>query len=94
MKVKKETLTKGLAVAHQLVTKALDSPDAMQFFTKLTNRGAVQKRLAALAERWEKSLPDLRTGNPDRAIERECCMRELRLALEGEALTTTKEETA
>ena len=85
----KDALKKGLSVAHKLATQALGSPDAMSLFSKLANNkdNALRNRLSALCDRYEKSLPDLRTGNLERALERECLVREVRLVIDGDALT-------
>lgn len=89
---KKETIKRTLTVAHQLATKVLGSPDAVALVKSWRDQHDVRVRVSALATHWEQSLPALRTSDPQRAIERECCVRELRLALGAEEVTKTTQD--
>lgn len=92
-RITKAALTSALNIATNISKKALESPDTMAFLSKLASqKNETRTRLVQLAEKWEKSLPDLRTGSQDRATEREMCARELRLALEEQLFTVSKEE--
>lgn len=93
-KPKKATIQRTLTAAHEVATKVLGSPDAVALFKSWSDRHAVRARVNALAALWEQSLPALRTNDPQRAVERECCLRELRLALGTEEVTKTQEAQA